>query len=59
MTRKDYVMLAAVMLDQKPTAETVKYQAWENCCQAIAEALKDDNQCFDKARFLKACGVSC
>lgn len=58
MTRKDYVLLAEALAEART----------ENCggaadrqhardCAAVADALARENARFDRARFLKACGV--
>lgn len=63
MTRKDYPFLAAVLKGAKPedppsvASEIVALRAWTRIVQAIADALKAENQAFDSARFLKAAGV--
>lgn len=74
MTRKDYVLIAAVMradaahLDESridrhiysdmSAWERGAYDQWNTTCLAMAHALAADNAAFDRARFLKACGVS-
>lgn len=61
MTRKDYVAIAAalrrtgmaVTIGQKKTAEyAIKLAATD-----IAATMANDNPRFDRARFLKACGI--
>lgn len=61
MTRKDYVMLAAALhraLPDRFSEEPARVQFVTDCTN-VATALANDNPRFDKARFLKACGVSC
>lgn len=48
MTRKDYVLIAEALRYSLPLNS-----AQHNVCHALAA----DNARFDKARFLKACGV--
>jgi hypothetical protein len=64
MTRKDYIMLAEALASARPSGEdcgnpertrgTVDQYARD--CEAIADALAE-NPRFDRARFLRACGV--
>ena len=62
MTRKDYVRFAAVInsLDCPYTGKRIKY-GWNGAKFALAEKISDvfaaDNPRFDRAKFLKACGV--
>ena len=69
MTRKDYVLLAAALASVRPQASerpqsfTValdKALAVQHArgCEAIADALAAENARFDRARFLKACGIA-
>lgn len=64
MTRKDYVMIAAALWRSKPLAilnprmDAVRQSVYEMAVRNIADALAADNAAFDRARFLKACGVS-
>jgi hypothetical protein len=58
MTRKDYVAIAAAI------KETGKYHEHDDAADALAFLARDlaatlaaDNPRFDRARFLKACGV--
>jgi len=55
MTRKDYVAIAAAFknADKRDDGETIAASVMEN----IADAMARDNPRFDRARFLKACGV--
>jgi hypothetical protein len=55
MTRKDYVLIAAVIKaasDAPGYSERNAFVAF-----ALADALALDNPRFDRARFLTACGV--
>ena len=60
MTRKDYEVLAAALADARPTANENKAWHSQHCIDAlaVADALARDNARFDRARFLKACGVA-
>ena len=59
MTRKDYELIAAALAAhierQNHTAEREVFH--EIYCSVVARALASDNPCFDRARFLKACGL--
>lgn len=69
MTRKDYVLITNCMNHCKPTRpdEGLDYEAefrfdgavmqWKNDCNALADILARDNERFDRARFLNACGM--
>jgi hypothetical protein len=61
MTRKDYILLAEALASAKPPSinygETVHAPDQHIAdCEAIADALAE-NPRFDRARFLRACGV--
>lgn len=63
MTRKDYVMLAEVFAKQKSNAPPSQYvHGWDDARRVLAEelaaTLAADNPRFDRARFLKAAGVT-
>jgi hypothetical protein len=63
MTRKDYLLLAEAMKQSRtvPGSTDVRYYGddqFHASCEAIAKAIHDRNPRFDKARFLKDCGVS-
>ncbi|HET6725866.1 MAG TPA: hypothetical protein VFH85_07670 [Gammaproteobacteria bacterium] len=62
MTRKDYELIAAAIRSALPTALVAAdlpllNQAHGNTALRLAAALASDNPRFDRARFLKACGV--
>ena len=63
MTRKDYVAIAAAIRQQaySPNADINTRNAAEGTREHIADDIADamarDNPRFDRARFLKACGV--
>jgi hypothetical protein len=61
MTRKDYILLAEALASAIPSvlpnAVPAAVRAQHACdCEAVADALAE-NPRFDRARFLKACGV--
>lgn len=58
MTRKDYIALAAVLKSVQPHSilDEDRQQHLLDC-RAVADVLGQDNPRFDRARFLKACGV--
>lgn len=61
MTRKDYPMIAETIRMNRQRIEFAIPSALigvDYIARAIADALKFDNPAFDKARFLKDCGVS-
>lgn len=62
MTKKNYELIAGVL---RPIAETVvSREPGRDCYTAIviaykfAKILETENKSFDRARFLKACGVA-
>ena len=59
MTRKDYVLLATAceeaLIDAAGTRER---NGVALAVRSIADRLADDNKAFDRASFLKACGLS-
>lgn len=59
MTRKDYVLIAAALNGACPDTRRLvrEYNGWHVAVCALANALAADNPAFDRARFLKACGV--
>jgi hypothetical protein len=66
MTKKDYVLLAAVLLANKPDRAmvgNVPYNAkscwyvWDAMVWRMIEMLKEDNPKFNATRFSIACGV--
>ena len=59
MTRKDYVAIAkAINLARTTNPESKAHQiAVADVALLVAGVMQDDNQRFDRARFLKACGV--
>jgi hypothetical protein len=66
MTRKDYVAIAAVFQRRMNAWAPHQYETIAGPCvrieleevaATIADLLAADNPRFDRARFLKACGV--
>jgi hypothetical protein len=62
MTKKDYVAIAAKLLSVQYVGEAAGAEARFNAgvheaARALAQHFASDNQRFDRARFLEACGV--
>lgn len=60
MTRKDYVAIARAFDYQRQAVADMGAQAKQavtDCAVAVAHVMMQDNPRFDRARFLKACGV--
>lgn len=62
MTRKDYVLISDVLKNERPDRDGTRWadgarDEWSTIAMNIARALASDNPRFDRARFLKACGV--
>lgn len=60
MTRKDYVAIAdALHTVKESTVEILgAYSTVKLCAIKIADKLQDDNERFDRGRFMRACGFS-
>jgi hypothetical protein len=59
MTRKDYVAIAAAIKLARSTNTKPGHQiAVSDVALLIAGVMADDNSRFDRARFLKACGIN-
>lgn len=57
MTKKHYVIIAAILKRWKPTpADTKEYRVWSSIVYDITTTLEKYNPLFDRARFLEACG---
>ncbi len=56
MTRKDYVLLAEAIKNCNVNDD--EQFGVDACAECIADALAADNPRFDRARFLKAAGVT-
>lgn len=60
MTRKDFELIARTLKGRKPTYPLIgEFERWNRDAVTFADALEQHsgNSSFDKARFLKACGV--
>lgn len=64
MTRKDYVLIAAALFtarmqvrDFDSTCRVAVLRAFDSAAHELADALAQDNERFDRERFLKAAGV--
>jgi hypothetical protein len=61
MTRKDFEAIAAVLKGQEwPKGDSYAngmHTEWENVVNAFGDMLNHHNPRFDRARFLKACGL--
>ena len=56
MTRKHYVAIAEILRARKGIWSTAEL-ARKDIAERIADTMANDNPRFDRARFLKACGV--
>jgi hypothetical protein len=57
MTRKDYEAIAAT-IKQHAAPHNGQHLSWfKSLAVDVAEIMAADNPRFDRARFLKACGV--
>ena len=61
MTRKDYVAIAAAVqeLRELPTVRENPSVliGVEMTALTVSQVCAEDNNCFDKGRFLRACGI--
>ena len=59
MTRKDYVRFAAMFKSLRSQLMFLRNSGLvlENVANKTADIFEQDNPAFDRARFLKACGV--
>lgn len=55
MTRKDYILIADAI--NKAPVDASQDRQRNTVARSIADALATDNPRFDRARFLKACGL--
>lgn len=53
MTKKDYVAIAAIIVEHKND----RYRPAHTIALALAGYFATDNARFDRARFLRACGI--
>ena len=56
MTRKDYELIAGVIKAQREKMHN-ETETVDEVALAMAEALEDTNDRFDREKFLTACGV--
>ena len=71
MTKKDFILIAAVLKESKPEYEidiyenlqsirtiiNPAYTLWEGIVKSFATELQQTNQLFNKNRFIIACGL--
>ena len=62
MTKKDYEVIASqvLMVRQLFAGTSIAGESWEvltGLSYQLAKALKEENNKFDRDKFLKACGV--
>ncbi|MGH9706118.1 MAG: hypothetical protein ACRD5R_05120 [Candidatus Acidiferrales bacterium] len=58
MTKKDYVAIAATLDHVRRINETAgERRGTQRAARCLADMMAADNLRFDRARFLKACGV--
>ncbi len=62
MTRKDYVAIAAAFYSRAEMARSIQGAAsrlthYREIADSVADVMGCDNPRFDRARFLRACGV--
>lgn len=61
MTKKDYIMLAAVMKACRPSASTPdadpSWKKWDEIIDELIPKLRADNPRFDVTRFMEACNA--
>lgn len=56
MTAKDYVAIARVFENTKPTNDANQTVQWFADTEAIANVFAAENTRFDRKRFFRACG---
>jgi len=58
MTKKDYVLIAEAILDQRPEESWLnKAVQYKLMTRSIAQSLAQDNSRFNYNTFYKACGL--
>lgn len=63
MTRKDYVLIAAALARSAARKDSLPDDLHEAAaqhrrdCEELADALARENGRFDRARFMRACGI--
>lgn len=60
MTRKQFLWAASILNRNAPPVEATidESKRWMSTCRELAELFKSTNVRFDKAAFLKACGIN-
>ena len=63
MTRKDYIAIAKVFQNRADMARNIqnapsRLAHYSEVAADLADVLAQDNQRFDRARFIKACGLA-
>lgn len=54
MTKKDFVKIASAFSKSRPLVNADKREQWELLREALCTVFKDDNQAFDKQKFIDA-----
>jgi len=57
MSKKHFVALAKGLKEVRPNAANESHEQWQRDCIMVAIVCEDANPRFDRARFLRACGV--
>tara|TARA_Y100001963_G_scaffold2769_1_gene3714 strand:+ start:566 stop:745 length:180 start_codon:yes stop_codon:yes gene_type:complete len=58
MSRKDYIKLARIIKDNSVSDnELIRYIAKDSFIDDLCDILKQDNNNFDRLRFINACEV--
>jgi len=63
LTRQHYKAIAAIVKDDSVTGHSGEYDDSTTCIDTItiahslADYFAEDNPCFDRAKFLTACGL--
>lgn len=63
MTKKDFELIASILLYNKPSytarpeGYSIRVEKWRGVCESTAQILAEKYPPFQKAKFLKACGV--
>lgn len=56
-TRQHYVFFAEILNKTRSPKYGDHYGTWKNLVEVIADQFEDDNERFDRDKFLVACGV--
>jgi hypothetical protein len=59
MTRKDFELIASILESSKPSPKNgpEQLEQWQWTCECFGARLSCSNANFDRARFLRACGL--